>query len=309
MSSLFGLDQSNRLVFVSEAPRGLACQCRCVVCDEPLIARQGSVREHHFAHASGREPCDASHESLLHRYAKQVIQDAGGLVVPLNREVIGVLGLDAEMAPATRLALPLVEVEKALAEVRPDLLGHTDHGIAIAIEVAYSSFCDMLKVDEFARLRLPVLEIDLRAFTPESFAPEAVRAAVLDAVVGKVWLWPTQSLRPAAEPASLGPLMEQSSGVPKARLPEEIVNISGRWVSIKKFESGDIAVKVIRYDPDVVSLVKTIAKANHARYSPKWKSWNVPRSRAEIVREELRAIASKVTIGLSQKGEAVGRVE
>lgn len=304
MSSLFGVDQSNRLVFVSEVPRGLSCRCRCVVCDEPLIARQGMVREHHFAHVSGRDPCDASHESLLHRYAKQVIHEAGGLTVPLNGEVVRVLGLDDSMTPATWLALPLVEVEKALADVRPDLLGHTDLGIAVAIEVAYSSFCDILKVDEFARLRLPVLEIDLRAFTPDAFDSDAVRAAILDAVDGKAWLWPMLPAKPSAEPESPAPPMEQVGDVPKAHLPEEIVTISGRWVSIKEFESGDIAVKVIRYDPDVVSLVKTIAKANYARYSPKWKSWNVPRWRAEIVRVQLRAIAEEVTISLSQNSGA-----
>jgi competence protein CoiA len=302
MSSLFGLDQSNRLVFVSEAARGLACQCRCVVCCEPLIARQGSVREHHFAHASGREPCDASHESLLHRYAKQVIHEAGGLVVPLHDEVVGVLGLDAGLFPATRLALSAVEVEKTLADVRPDILGHTDLGVAVAIEVAYSSFCDMLKVDAFARLRLPALEIDLRTFTPDAFDPDAVRAAVLDAVAGKGWLWPMQSATPAVlEPEHPVPPPEAAGEAPK-HLPEEIVAISGRWVSIKEFASGDIAIRVIRYDPDVVSLVKTIAKANYARYSPKWKSWNVPRWRAESARTQLRAISAEVVISLSQRG-------
>ena len=103
MSSLFGLDQSNRLLFVSEVPRGLACQCRCVVCNESLIARQGEVREHHFAHASGREPCDVSHESLLHRYAKQVIQAAGGWTVPVDRWVAEMLGFDAAAEPCGTL--------------------------------------------------------------------------------------------------------------------------------------------------------------------------------------------------------------
>ncbi len=301
MSSLFGLDQSNRLVFVSEVPRGLACHCRCVVCNEPLIARQGEVREHHFAHASGREPCDASHESLLHRYAKQVIQDAGGLTVPLDEQVVGVLGMTPALSPAGWLALPNVDVEKALGDVRPDLLGHTDLGVAVAIEVAYSSFCDMLKVEEFARLGLPILEIDLRAFTPEAFNAEAVKLAVLDSDASKAWLWPKSAGLPAEAPSAQPLPPEPLGDPPKARLPEEIVTISGRWVSIKEFESGDIAVKVIRYDPDVVSLVKSIAKANFAHYSPKWKSWNVPRWRAHIVRSELRSKAETVSIMLTDR--------
>lgn len=303
MSSLFGLDLSGRFVFVSEVPRGLACQCRCVVCGEPLIARQGAVREHHFAHASGREPCDVSHESLLHRYAKQVIQEAGGLTVPLNEAVGAQLGLDGASAPAGQLVLPNIEVECSLQDLRPDLLGHTEAGAAVAIEVAYASFCDLVKVERFAALRLPALEIDLRAFTPEAFDPQAVRALVLQDLTSKAWLWPV----PAAEAAPVlalvsGPPDEPTAAnPPRPRLPEEIVTISGRWVSIKEFPSGDIAVRVITYDPDVVSMVKTIAKANHGRYSPKWKSWNVPRWRAETVRAALREKSETVSITLTER--------
>lgn len=303
MSSLFGLDSSDRLVFVSEVPRGLACQCRCVACNEPLIARQGTVREHHFAHASGREPCDVSHESLLHRYAKQVILEAGGLKVPMDSTVSEHLGLELNSAPSTDLKLARIEVERSVQEVRPDLLGHTDEGLAIAIEVAYSSFCDLFKVEQFARQGLAALEIDLRAFTPEGFEPEAVRTAVLHDLHAKAWLWPKppaqlEAVSPAAPAA---PASSASAETPKARLPEEIVTISGRWVSIKEFRSGDLAVRVITYDPDVVSMVRSIAKANYAWYSPKWKSWNVPRWRAEAVRQALREKSQSVAIVLQDR--------
>lgn len=303
MSSLFGLDSSDRLVFVTEVPRGLACQCRCVACNEPLIARQGTVREHHFAHASGREPCDVSHESLLHRYAKQVILEAGGLMVPMDSTVAGHLGLEHSSAPSADLKLARIEVERSVQDVRPDLLGHTDEGLAIAIEVAYSSFCDLFKVDQFARQGLAALEIDLRAFTPEGFEPAAVRTAVLHDLQAKAWLWPKppaqQEVVPPAAPDA--PAISAIIEAPKARLPEEIVTISGRWVSIKEFPSGDLAVRVITYDPDVVSMVKTIAKANYARYSPKWKSWNVPRWRAEAVRQALREKSQSVSIVLQDR--------
>jgi hypothetical protein len=300
MSALFGLDESNRLVFVSEVPRGLACKCRCVACEELLIARQGALREHHFAHASGREPCEASHESLLHRYAKQVIQEAGGLTVPIDLSVTEVLGMDACDAQSAHLTLPVVEVEKGFGQVRPDLLAHTEHGVVIAIEVAYSSFCDQAKVDQFVQIGLPALEIDLRAFTPDAFEPAAVRNAVLHEVSGKTWLCP----RPPASSSTMNelpPLPPPKSGAPRRRLPEEIVTISGRWVSIKEFPSGDISVRVVTYDPDVVSMVKSIAKANSGRYAPGWKSWNVPRWRAAMVRAALRSKAETVSIVLKDQ--------
>lgn len=302
MSSLFGLDQSNRLVFVSEVPRGLACRCLCVVCNEPLIARQGDVREHHFAHASGREPCEVSHETLLHRYAKQVIQDAGGLSVPVDQWVAERLGLDAATEPSAHLRLSSIEAEKSLGDVRPDLLGHTDLGLAVAIEVAYSSFCDFLKIDRFVQLGLPALEIDLRAFCPESFEPDAVRSAVVDGLHGKAWLWPRQPAEVQFGGASTPDLpVVNMQAEPRKRLPEEIVKIAGRWVSMKEFPSGDLAVKVVTYDPDVVSMVKTIAQANYGRYAPKWKTWNVPRWKAEQVRQELRSKSQSVSIVIRDK--------
>lgn len=303
MSSLFGLDPTGRFVFVSEVPRGLACECRCVVCAEPLIARQGVVRELHFAHASGREPCDVSYESLLHRYAKQVIQEAGGLQVPVDSAVIGHLGLDGATPPSARLDLPRLDVERSVQDLRPDLLGHTHAGLQVAIEVAYTSFCDLLKIDRFAQLGLPALEIDLRAFTPEGFEPEAVRAAVLHELHLKTWLWPKPpaAAAPDPQPAPGQSVVLEVGATPKQRLPEEVITISGRWVSIKEFPSGDIAVKVITYDPDLVSMIKTIAKANHGRYSPQWKSWNVPRWRAEAVRLELRMRAEAVSIVIKDR--------
>ncbi len=303
MSSLFGLDPIGRFVFVSEVPRGLACLCRCVVCGEPLIARQGAVREHHFAHASGREPCDVSHESMLHRYAKQVIQEAGGLAVPLNEALEAQLGLGGTSTPAGQLRLLSIEVERSLQDLRPDLLGRTEAGAAVAIEVAYASFCDLVKVGRFAALQLPALEIDLRAFTPEAFDPEAVSASVPRDLASKAWLWPHAPAKsaPVAEPQHDSPTLPAVPTPQPAPLPEEIITISGRWVSIKQFPSGDIAVKVITYDPDVVSMVKTIAKANHGRYSPQWKSWNIPRWRAEPVRVALRSKSETVSITLSDR--------
>lgn len=71
MLALFAVHSSNRFIHVTEAERGLACDCRCAACGEPVIARQGDVREHHFAHTSNDEPCASSYESDLHRFAKR----------------------------------------------------------------------------------------------------------------------------------------------------------------------------------------------------------------------------------------------
>jgi len=45
----FGLDEKDRLVSIVEAPQGKS-NLRCPYCLAPLIAKKGSVNEHHFAH-------------------------------------------------------------------------------------------------------------------------------------------------------------------------------------------------------------------------------------------------------------------
>lgn len=49
----FGMKQPGHLlVDVSEVDRGKNCNCICPSCKTPLIARQGDIKEWHFAHAS-----------------------------------------------------------------------------------------------------------------------------------------------------------------------------------------------------------------------------------------------------------------
>ncbi len=299
MSSQFGFNEFNQLVHVKEVERGLACKCRCVACNEPLIARQGEVRHHHFAHASNREPCESNHESLLHLYAKQLIIEAMGLVAPMTSVVAHFFGLDAAQSDRTILQAVLpVSAEVAVGAIRPDILLVTADGVQVAVEVAYSSFCDMVKVAEFERLNLPALEIDLSSFTPDAFEPLLVKETVVAAIDKKTWVWPVSPpaiLLNTDQPAGQMPVLKQF-------LPEEIITISGRWVSIRQFPSGGIAVKVVKYDPDLVSLVKSICKQHGGRYSPQYRTWNVERWAARTVRQilENRSKTMEITMGFVQ---------
>lgn len=299
MSSVFGLNQCNELVHISEVQRGLACHCRCVTCREPLVARQGEVRDHHFAHASNLEACESSYESLLHRYAKQIIVNAGGLAAPLTPAAAAHLGLDGSEESLLLMSLGRVQEEVVIGEIRPDLLLVTADGIQVAIEVAYSSFCDLEKSAAFASANLAALEIDLSQFHPDQFDPAAVKEAVLTATDRKKWMWPTQGaagpeLLPAPEPSPTPPA--------RAHLPEEIITISGRWVSVKSLPSGDIAVRVVAFDPDVVSLVRSVCRQHGGRFNHQYKSWNVPRWFSTVVRQRLKDCAARFQIAVRPSG-------
>lgn len=307
MSSHFGLDKFNLLRHVSEVERGLACDCRCVVCNEPLVARQGDVREHHFAHASNLEPCASNHESMLHRYAKQLIEMAGFVTVPMSRDVAEHLGVDTAV-PVMRLSrFASIEAEVSLGRVRPDLLVTTAEGVTFAIEVAYSSFCDLLKIGEFHAQGLPVLEIDLSRFTPEQFDADDVQYAVLNAIDKKSWLWPNCEPK-IPEPVSVIPTPHDCAveQPPKIRKPAEIILISGRMVEFRELEWGDLAIRTVSFDPDVVGIVKGVAKSFNGRYNPKFKNWIVPKWATELAKAALHKRASELEIVVRKKSPGDG---
>jgi hypothetical protein len=85
----FGLRTADRrLVDVSEVPQGAGCRCICPSCRAPLIARQGEVKQWHFAHASrGVEnedirQCEYSFFLSVALMAKQQFLECNGLVLP-----------------------------------------------------------------------------------------------------------------------------------------------------------------------------------------------------------------------------------
>lgn len=70
----YALNAKGKLVNVDSVPNGKACGCFCTYCGEPLLAKQGAKRKHHFSHLSGTE-CEAAYESMLHLLAKEKIQE------------------------------------------------------------------------------------------------------------------------------------------------------------------------------------------------------------------------------------------
>ena len=71
----YALNAEGKLVHVDSVPNGKACGCFCTYCGEPLQAKQGEKRKHHFSHLSGTE-CKGGVESMLHLLAKEKIQEA-----------------------------------------------------------------------------------------------------------------------------------------------------------------------------------------------------------------------------------------
>lgn len=80
-----------QMVGPEDVEKGLKCNCICKACGASLVAKQGAVREWHFAHHAATD-CPSGLETAIHWMAKQLIVDRGEVCMPqriLNRKVSG----------------------------------------------------------------------------------------------------------------------------------------------------------------------------------------------------------------------------
>ena len=170
----FGFRVSDsRMVAPTEVPNGENCGCVCPSCNVPLVAKQGQIKEWHFAHARGAD-CVGAVESALHKMAKQLIMERQHLYVPqrtLTREATGLYDdvsntyswrktLKASVQAGGLVALSNCVEEQRIDTRRPDIFAHLD-GKQIAIEVAFTHFCDADKLEWLKKRNLTTLEIDI----------------------------------------------------------------------------------------------------------------------------------------------------
>jgi competence protein CoiA len=157
------------LVSPDEVARGAACNCLCPGCDSPVIARQGTEREWHFAHAKGGT-CQNGYEVSVHEIAKQMIRHRAELLLP---------ALDIEVSANDSFGLRIVERMHVLNaetvrldgcktsqkrdEVTADVAGRiADQEILVEITVFHRLMPE--KRDRLIATGIPSLQIDLSEF-------------------------------------------------------------------------------------------------------------------------------------------------
>ena len=150
----FALDESDALVHVDDVAKGNNCKCHCPHCGAPLCAKNaGQWREHHFAHAHGHE-CEGAYESQLHLLAKEVLQEAGRIMLPAS---------NSGQSPSGSVRIRNVEVEKwdDRYGIRPDAEGIMENGERLLIEFYVSHKVDGKKRQVIVDNHLKCIEIDI----------------------------------------------------------------------------------------------------------------------------------------------------
>lgn len=93
MTRLFaGLSPDGAMRFIGEVERGAACGCSCPECGSPLVAKQGSEKDWHFAHEGGQErpECEAGAINMLRRLAVEYLRRQQVLELPSFSECVKV---------------------------------------------------------------------------------------------------------------------------------------------------------------------------------------------------------------------------
>ena len=190
----FAEDAAGVMKHVNEVPRGSACGCKCPGCVAPLIARQGDVNTHTFAHVPGTECRGGGVESALHRAGKQLLMTSRQMVVPsfsvVARAADGRRNFHeaARTLEARHVTFDSVEEELRMDAIRPDIVAQVN-GCPLAIEIAVFHPCEQEKIAYYRSRQIACVEVDLSPLIGSTLDWASLTEAVVDGISVKKWLY------------------------------------------------------------------------------------------------------------------------
>jgi len=237
----FGLRSADqRLVDVSEVPQGGGCGCICPSCGAPLIARQGHIKQWHFAHASrGVEQeihqCEYSFFLSVALMAKQLFLECRGLVLPDYVQHLSLQGRwtrkvyrDSVTLTRGRRVIPAgCLADQSLEGHALDLVCEID-GVPLGIVLERPDKKCRLRARDFMGKKVGVVKIDLldtlrlfRGMDPKRKSEgfhQALARFLFDDPKHKVWIYhPRQERRIQAAMDQLKERMEQEEAPIRAQ--------------------------------------------------------------------------------------------
>lgn len=290
MSMSIAVNEHKQIVNVKQVERGLACMCFCFECGEPVLARKGEKNEHHFAHSSNKESCTIHPESILHKFAKQVIMEEKYLTLPSLPD-------DDNNEDKTWQFSTLIE-EQSIGSIRPDIVATVDDEMMF-IEVAVTSFIDKQKADFIKLLGIKTVEIDLREIIKQGMELPSIEARdhILGCVNNKQWIFPEpkSSLEPVVSTLSIDPSyncqtndeVTINEGFDKGYDTYRFT-INHAWVDVRAFKSGMVSVKCVNFNHDVIEILKQWRNEGGGQYNKQYKSWNYFKPFSESVFQRLQ---------------------
>jgi hypothetical protein len=158
-------------VLVDDVERGLACNCTCPSCGEPLEAHKGDIVLPYFAHFRGATECGYGYETALHLLAKEVLAETKRLLLPplrvrpdrsvwfpgSKRHQIYLVPEAGEL-----IHFDSVSVEHALGGMVPDVV-LVKYGRKLIVEIKVTHGIDDEKRAKIRALDVSAIEYDFSA--------------------------------------------------------------------------------------------------------------------------------------------------
>lgn len=172
----------DKLIHISEAERGLNCNCSCPICGGKLVAKKGESNIHHFAHYENCD-CEYNNETIIHMLGKWIIKQHMAVQVPaieLNKTDKDLTGKEHNLsfnAKSHTLIFDNVELEKAANDFRPDITAYSQE-TTTHIEIMVTHDVPEEKLVKVQRDGVPMMSIDLSSVDPLS-SQEQLKSIVL----------------------------------------------------------------------------------------------------------------------------------
>ena len=185
------------LVHISEVESGLKCNCTCPACNAKLVARKGSIKEHHFAHARD-EDCKKGTETVLHMMAKSILEKEKHIRVPkvyvlTKFTSVHYQGHDfpcgyIEFASEEMyIRFDRAELEKKVDEFIPDVALYSGNQ-CLLVEIKVSHGVDESKLQKIRSSGISVLEVDLSSLTG-TITESELRELLVENTAKKKWIY------------------------------------------------------------------------------------------------------------------------
>lgn len=209
---------SGRMIDIADAQNGLNCNCTCLCCGDRLVAKQGKIKDWHFAHESGAV-CAGGLESALHKAAKQIIQEEQSLYVDVHDPIAAIQPRIYDLLYSTNIYLNGVgsskshaslfykfaskelvdkvmqtksacsisnltltnvftEVKARNSNLIPDITCTLDNK-TFYIEIVVTHECDESKLEQLKQLKVPTIEINISELRRINFSMNDVRNALV----------------------------------------------------------------------------------------------------------------------------------
>ena len=156
-----GIDKDGNTVYIKDALRGAACNCFCPGCKQPLEARKGNERAHHFAHKNNGINCEHGFQSALHYMAKDLFMEMQYLTFVKNGKPV-------------QYKIDSVELECRVNEIIPDIMITCD-GKKFIVEIFVTHAVDDEKKQRIRDMRISAIEIDLSKYPRDELNKEVLK--------------------------------------------------------------------------------------------------------------------------------------